>query len=117
MKLNRAGLRHINRMHWRRIAGLGVLSLALAIPLIVVGLPLLAQGFIRAVVLILRGCVWVAMSISSGMSLWGVLTVVARATVGALATPSASAALMGLVVVGAVALYGLQRLLGSREEP
>jgi hypothetical protein len=39
-----------------------------------------------------------------------------RNVAGALATPAASAALWSLVVLGALALYWLQRVLGAEEE-
>jgi hypothetical protein len=44
------------------------------------------------------------------------LATIWQGAAGALATPAASAALWGLVVMGALALYWLQRLLGSEEE-
>ena len=110
-------VRHSGRMHWRRVAGLGAVSIALAILLTVFGLPLVARAFVRVVVLILNGYVWLAMSLSAGMSLWGVLGAIGRATAGALTTSTAFVLLLALVAIGALALYGLQRLLGSEGEP
>ena len=110
-------VRQSGRMHWRRVAGLGAVSIALAILLTVFGVPLLARGFVRVVVLVLNGYVWLAMSLGAGMSLWGVLGAVGRAAVGALTTPTAFVMLLALVAIGALALYGLQRLLGSEGEP
>jgi hypothetical protein len=51
-------------------------------------------------------------SISSGMSPWTMLATVWRAAAASLAAPVASAMLWGLVLVGLIALYGLQRLMG-----
>jgi hypothetical protein len=101
-------------MRWRRLAVLGAVSVVVTIPLAVVALPMAARTFVRGIVLILKGCVWMAMSLNSGMSLWSVLTVILRAGVSVLATPTASAVLIGLIVVGATAMYALQRLLGER---
>jgi hypothetical protein len=102
-------------MRWRRVAGLAAVSIGVAVPLAVVALPFAARTFVRGVVLMLNACLWLAMSISTGVSLWTVLGQVGRTTIGALATPAASAILIGLVAVGAVALYTLQRLLGTEE--
>ena len=51
-----------------------------------------------------------------GVSVWTMLGTVWQNVAGALATPVASAVLWSLVVLGALALYWLQRLLGSEEE-
>jgi hypothetical protein len=103
-------------MHWRRVAGLGVLGIALAIPAAVFGLPLAARVLVRAVVLVLNGCVWLAMSVSTGASAWTVLGIIARSTARALAAPAASAILVLLLALGALGLYGLQQLLESEKE-
>ena len=103
------------KMRWRRLAGLGAVSLVVAILLGLVAVPFAARMFVRSIVLILKGCVWVAMSLSTGMSVWGVLSVIMRSTVEALSTPRASAVLIGLIVIGATAMYLLQRLVGSEE--
>jgi len=104
-------------MHWRRVARWAAVSIGLAVFVTVLALPLAVRAAARALVLVLNGYVWVAMSISAGMSVWGVLAAIGRSLVAALATPTASATLVGLVAVGALALYGLQRLLGSEGEP
>ena len=103
-------------MRWRRVAGLGAVSIGLAIPLAAFGLPFAARAFVRSIVLLLNGCVWVAMSMSAGMSVWGVLGAIGRSVVEKLSTGAASALLVTLVVVGAAALYVLQRLLGTEGE-
>ena len=78
--------------------------------------PLLGRALVRAVGLLVAGCVWVATSISVGVSIWDVLRIIGRAAAGELATPAASVVLALLVLVGIAALYWLQRLLESEEE-
>jgi hypothetical protein len=53
---------------------------------------------------------------SSGADPWTILSAVGRAAGDTLATGMASGVLLGLAVVGALAFYWLQRLLGSDEE-
>jgi hypothetical protein len=77
---------------------------------------LAARAFVRGIVLLAAGCVWLATSLSTGVSIWDMLATIWQGTAGTLATPAASAALWSLVVIGALALYWLQRLLGSEEE-
>jgi hypothetical protein len=103
-------------MDWRRVAGLGAVSLALAIPAAVFGLPLAVHAFVSAIALIMSACVWFAMSLSTGVSVWTLIGVVGRATAATLATPRASAILAALVAIAALAAYALQRLLGSEQE-
>jgi hypothetical protein len=64
----------------------------------------------------MKACVWVARSLSVGMSLWSMARVVVRNAAGMMVSGEATAALAVLVLVGALAAYGLQRLLGSEEE-
>ena len=79
-------------------------------------LPIAAWGFVRALTLTLNGCVWLAASISSGADGWTIVRTIAKAAAGAFTTPQVSLAILALVVVGALALFGLQRLLGSEED-
>jgi hypothetical protein len=103
-------------MDWRRGAGLSLLIVAIAIPTAVFGLPLAARLFVQAVVLLMNACLWVALSISKGASVWSLVTTVSRATGAALVTPMASGIMIALAAVSVAALYLLQRLLGSEEE-
>jgi hypothetical protein len=103
-------------MDWRRVAGLGAVCVIVAVPAVVLGLPLAARAFVHAIALTLDVCVWFAMSISEGASVWSLVAVMARAAAGALVTPRASAMLAALVAIGALALYALQRLLGPPQE-
>ena len=99
-----------------RVAGLVVVGLGLAVGGVFVLLPLLGRSFVRAIELLVAGCVWLATSIGVGVSIWDVLGTIARAVARGLTTPAASAGLAVLVLVGVVALYWLQRLLESEEE-
>ena len=75
-------------------------------------LPLVARGFIRAVELVTNACVWLALSLSAGMSAWSILSTVGQAIAGVMTSQRASAALVLLLAVGVLAAYGLQRVLG-----
>lgn len=99
-----------------RFAGLALIGLSCTAAGVYVLLPLLGRGFVRGVELIIEGFVWLATSIGDGVSLWDVLGTIGRATFRSLLTPAGSVALSILVVIGIMALYGLQRLLESEEE-
>ena len=99
-----------------RVAGLVVVGLSLIAAAVFVLLPLLGRAFVRAIGLLVAGCVWLATSIGVGVSIWDVLGTIGRAAASGLATPAASVVLALLVLVGIVALYWLQRLLESEEE-
>jgi hypothetical protein len=79
-------------------------------------LPIAAWAFVRVLTMTLNGCIWLAASISSGADGWTILATMARAAAGTLATPQVSGAIVVLVILGAAALFGLQRLLGSEED-
>ena len=103
-------------MHWWRVTGLTVLIVAIALPTVILGLPLAVRGFVRAIVLLMDGCVWIALSIGTGASIWSVVATIGRSTLAAFVTPMASGILLGLVAICLFALYLLQRLLGPEEE-
>jgi hypothetical protein len=100
-------------MDWRRVAGRIVVAVAVAIPTVTLGLPYLVRGFVRGVVLLMDGCLWVALSISTGASVWSVIATIGRASAAAIVTPMASVILVGLGAISLFALYLLQRLFGS----
>lgn len=79
-------------------------------------LPLAVRGFVLVIVLASRACVWVAGSIGAGVDTWTLLAAIGRSTGAFLVSPQVLAVGGGLVLVGAIALYGLQRLLDSEEE-
>jgi hypothetical protein len=78
--------------------------------------PLAVGWFVRALELTVNACVWLAASLGAGVDAWTIAASVGRAAAAALVTPRALGVIAGLVLVGAVALYGLQRLLGYEEE-
>jgi hypothetical protein len=95
------------------VALLGVVATAGIVTLV---LPFAARAFVRGIVLLAAGCVWLATSLSMGVSVWTMVATAWRNAAGVLATPTASAILWSLIVLGAFALYWLQRLLSSEEE-
>jgi hypothetical protein len=99
-----------------RLAGFGLLAIAVSIAAVTLVLPLAIRIFVRAIELTMNACVWLAMNLSVGMSAWSVLRVVARNAAGLVSSRQASALLAVLVLIGGVAAYGLQRILGSEEE-
>ena len=99
-----------------RLTGLAVGSFGVAAALAYYIAPLAGRAFIRGVELVVEGCVWVATSVAVGVSLADVLRTIARAALGSLVTLGGSIALSIVVVVGILALFGLQRLLESEEE-
>lgn len=103
-------------MDGRRVAGFTVLTVAIAIPAAILGLPLAVRGLGRVIVLLMDAYLWAAISISTGASLWSLMVTVGLAIGGALVSPMASAILIGLVAITVFALYALQRLFGPEEE-
>ncbi len=99
-----------------RLAGAGVVTVVASVAGIYLLLPLAIRAFARALTLTVNGCVWLAAALSSGADPWTILSAVGRAAGDSLATREASGALVGLAVIGALAFYWLQRLLGSDEE-
>lgn len=99
-----------------RLAGAGLLLGVVSLVGGYLVLPLAIRGLVRALTLTVNGCVWLAASMSSGADPWMILSAVGRASADTLATEEASGVLLALAVVGALAFYWLQRLLGSDEE-
>src|SRR5215510_7618497 len=99
-----------------RLAGLAITSVALGAGAIWFLLPLGVRAFVRGLVLVVDGCVWFAASVSAGADAWTILKAIGRAAGSALTSSQAFMVLGGLVLAGALALFGLQRLLGSEEE-
>jgi hypothetical protein len=99
-----------------RLAGFAIVSVALAVTAAWVLLPLGVWALVRGIGVAVDGCVWIAASVGAGADAWTILKTIGRATAGALVSPQAFAIIGGLVLAGALALVGLQRLLGSEEE-
>jgi hypothetical protein len=103
-------------MGWRRLAGLAIVAIVIPIAAAFIILPLMVQGFVRAISATVNASLWVATSLVSGSDVWTIVATVAGAAAAAVVTPRALAGIAALVLVSAVALYGLQRLLGYEEE-
>jgi hypothetical protein len=101
---------------WVRLSGLAVLGAVIAAATATLLVPLAARIFVRGIVLLAAVCVWLATSLSTGTSGWTMLATAWQAASNAMASPTASAILWGFVILGALALYWLQRLLGSEQE-
>ena len=99
-----------------RVAGGVVLALAASLAAALFLLPLAVRGFVRTLDLTLNACVWLAAAFSSGADTRTILGQVVRVAGAVAVEPRTLTIVGGLVLVGAVALYGLQRLLGSEEE-
>jgi hypothetical protein len=99
-----------------RLTGFAIVSLAVAAAALFVLLPLVARGFVRGLELTVNASVWFAASLSAGADSWTILKTMGRVAGQALLSPEAFAVVAGLVFAGGLALYGLQRLLGSDEE-
>ena len=99
-----------------RLAGATIASIILGSAAIWFLLPLVVRAFVRGLVLVVDGCVWFAASVSAGADAWTILKAVGRAAGTALTSTQTFMIVAGLVLAGAAALFGLQRLLGSEEE-
>jgi hypothetical protein len=99
-----------------RWAGIGIVALATIAAGGFVLVPATVRGLVRLLELTLNGGLWLAASISSGADAWTIIATVGRAVARSLVTPGALGAAGLLLLVGAGALFGLQRLLDSEEE-
>jgi hypothetical protein len=101
---------------WARMGGVAALGAVAVAGILILFVPLAARAFVRGIVLLAAACVWLATSLSTGVSVWTLVGTVWQTAAGAFATPTLSIAIWGLVVLGALAFYWLQRLLSSEEE-
>jgi hypothetical protein len=99
-----------------RLAGAGLVLGSASIVTGYLVLPLAVRAGVRALTLTVNGCVWLAASMSSGADPLTILSAVGHVAADTLATREASGVLLVLAMVGALAFYWLQRLLGSDEE-
>src|SRR2546425_1875617 len=99
-----------------RLAGFGLLAVAVSIAAVSLLLPLALRLFVRAIELTMKACVWVARSLSVGMSLWSMARVVVRNAAGMMVSGEATAALAVLVLVGGLAAYGFNLVVGFAQE-
>ena len=104
----------------RRAKTAAAVGLAAGLALVVLaGAFLLSSGprlFFDAVDLGVRGAVWTSESLERGL-VWAILGQIGRVMAAIIATPQVTGALIGIGMVGALALYGLQRVLSSEQEP
>ncbi|MBI4265618.1 MAG: hypothetical protein HY657_14690 [Acidobacteria bacterium] len=75
----------------------------------------LIQLWARGLALLPRAVVWMFVAVQEGADLWSLAGRAGAALAGLLAAPQVTMWVVGLELVGAAALYGLQRLL--RDEP
>jgi hypothetical protein len=99
-----------------RLAVVVVASVAGAAGAVWFLLPLGIRAFVRGLVMVVDGCVWFAASVSAGADAWTIIKAIGRAAGTALTSTQTFMIVGGLVLAGALALFGLQRLLGSEEE-
>jgi hypothetical protein len=74
------------------------------------------SGLLGALDLTLDTAVWLTMAFEADDDVWTVLATMGRSAAEMFMTRRAMAAVGSLVLISSVALYGLQRLLGTDEE-
>src|SRR5438552_14200120 len=99
-----------------RAAGMAVVGVSGVVVAAYLVLPLALRMFVSGLMLALNASIWLAASLSAGADAWTIVSALGRAVGGALTTPQASVAIGALVILGGLALYLLQRLLGPDEE-
>ena len=99
-----------------RVTGTVLIVVAASVAAGYLLLPLGVHWFIRALDLTLNGCIWVAAAFTNGTDVWTIFLTIGRAVGTTLLETRALTVLGVLVLVGAAAVYALQRLLGSEEE-
>ncbi len=99
-----------------RFAGLALVAVVGTIAAAFFLSPLAVWAFVRALQLAVNACVWFASMISAGADTWTIASTVLRGVGNVFVTSQGLTVILGLVLVGGGALYGLQRLLGSQEE-
>jgi hypothetical protein len=93
------------------LAGAVVLVLA-----VLVGVPLMARVFVWGLRVAIDGVLWLALALSTGADLWQIAGTAGKALASSLVTPQAIGGTSGLVILGALALFGLRRLFESDKE-
>lgn len=111
-------------MRWRAMSGAPRRlsrwgGLAIAVAGVVASAAILAPAAVAVLVQglqgLLRASLWLATSVVRGDSGWTIAAAVGRGVTTALSSPSALGVAGGLLLVGAAALVGLQRLLDSEQ--
>src|SRR5262249_13154922 len=99
-----------------RLAGIGIVAVVSTVAGAYLLLPAAGRLVVRSLTLIVTGWVWLAGWLRWGTDGWTIATTVGRAAASVLSTPQVTGFVAVLVLVGGLAVYGLQRLLGSEEE-
>lgn len=99
-----------------RLAGLAAITVIVGSAAVFALLPLAVRAFVASLDLALDACIWLTMSFDAGTDPWTIIAAVGRTAARALMTRRALAAMATLVLISSLALYGLQRLLGTEEE-
>ena len=81
-----------------------------AVGLAVVGPAVMARAGAGAIE-VARGVTWIAEMAATGLRLWSFLGNVGSAVGAVVATPQSTSVLVGLALTGALAMFGMQRLL------
>jgi hypothetical protein len=89
----------------------GIAGLAFAYVLVVYVGGALLRGVAWVLVLVPRAFVWLVLAVQDGADGWAIAGRIAANVADALTTTQLAGAVVGLELVGAAALYGLQRLL------
>jgi hypothetical protein len=97
----------------RRAAAIGAIAGVLLLAVLLA--PAAAGVLVSLLQVLLRGSLWLATSVVRGDDAWTIAAAVGRAFTTALMSPSAMGAAGALLLVGAAALFGLQRLLESEQ--
>jgi hypothetical protein len=96
------------------------MSVGLASVLVTVGTvyggPLVARAFVWGLRLVVDGLLWMALSLSTGADLWTIAGAAGQGIATSLATPLAIGGTGALLLLGALAVFGLRRLFESWKE-
>ncbi len=113
MRVVRARRVRQRRMAWAVRAAVAVVAIGTGALALRVGggfvLSLVADGLVAGV----QGAVWTADTVGGGLWWWSVLERIGSAVGKAAAAPRSVAVLVALQLVGAMAMYGMTRLLGD----
>jgi hypothetical protein len=99
-----------------RLAGLAAVMTTVGIAASFALVPVVVQGLLATLDLTLDTAVWLSMAFEADDDIWTVLATIGRSAADMFMTRRAMAAFGTLVLISSVALYALQRLLGSEEE-
>lgn len=110
--VHRAHVRQ-RRLRWTVRVVASVAAVATAAVAVGAGGALLGDALANGLVGVVRGLLWTAGAMGGGLRWWAVLERFGSAIGTAAATPQSMAVLVALQVVGALAMYGMKRLLGD----